>query len=195
MQQQLIPRRSSYEPMHHSERRRFRQHEMNGGRDAVIWFGQCCVLPRARRLLIDGQPVELGGRAFDLLMVLIGAPGTVITKNEIVSRVWPNTIVCEGNLKVQMSALRKVLSEDRDVIKTVHGCGYVFASEVTAALPNRMVLTAPWGPFARSATGRHKPVTSAETWPRWLSRTGSLAEPCSFGSPRYSLIKRSTARE
>jgi hypothetical protein len=94
-----------------------------------------------------------------------------------------------------MSALRKVLSEDRDVIKTVHGCGYVFASEVTAAPPNRMPLTAPWGPFARSATGRHKPATSAETWPRWLSRTGSLAEPCSFGSPRYSLIKRSTARE
>jgi DNA-binding winged helix-turn-helix (wHTH) protein len=181
--------------MHHSDRRRFRQHEMNGRRDAVIWFGQCCVLPRARQLLVDGLPVELGGRAFDLLMVLIRAPGNVVTKNEIVSRVWPNTIVEEGNLKVQMSALRKVLSEDRDVIKTVHGRGYVFASEVTAAPAEPDALTAPWGPFAISAIGRHKPTTSAETWPRWLSRTGSLAKPCRFGSPRFSLIKRSTARE
>jgi DNA-binding winged helix-turn-helix (wHTH) protein len=66
-------------------------------------------------------------------MVLIGAPGTLITKNEIVSRVWPDTVVAAENLKVQMSALRKVLNEDRDVIKTVHGRGYVFAGEVTTA--------------------------------------------------------------
>ena len=185
MQQQLITRRSSYEPMHDSERRRSRQHEMNGGRNTVIWFGQCCVLPRARQLLIDGQPAALGGRAFDLLMVLIEAPGTVVTKNEIVRRVWPNTIVEEGNLKVQISALRKVLSEDRDVIKTVHGRGYVFASEVAAAPAGQMPLTALWGPFARSATGRHKPAMRVETSPRWLSRAGSLAKPCGFRSPRF----------
>jgi FixJ family two-component response regulator/DNA-binding winged helix-turn-helix (wHTH) protein len=91
------------------------------------------VLPRARKLIVDRQPVELGGRAFDLLMVLIRAPGTLVTKNEIVSRVWPDVVVAEGNLKVQMSALRKVLNEDRDVIKTVHGRGYVFTGEVTMA--------------------------------------------------------------
>jgi DNA-binding winged helix-turn-helix (wHTH) protein len=66
-------------------------------------------------------------------MVLIRAPGTLVTKNEIVSRVWPDVVVAEGNLKVQMSALRKVLNEDRDVIKTVHGRGYVFTGEVTMA--------------------------------------------------------------
>jgi len=48
-----------------------------------------CVLPRARQLLIDGQPIELGSRAFDLLMVLMLAPGFLITKKEIMSRVWP----------------------------------------------------------------------------------------------------------
>jgi DNA-binding winged helix-turn-helix (wHTH) protein len=137
-------------------------------------------LPRARQLLVDGQPVEFGGRAFDLLMVLIGAPGTLVTKNEIMSRVWPDTVVEEGNLKVQMAALRKVLREDRDVIKTVHGRGYVFASEVTTAPAEPDALTAPWGPFAGSATGRYKPTTSAETWPRgcrepdaWPSRAAS----------------------
>ena len=60
---------------------------MSASGDAVIRFGRFHVRPRARQLLVDGQPVELGGRAFDLLMVLIAAPGTVVTKNEIVSRV------------------------------------------------------------------------------------------------------------
>jgi FixJ family two-component response regulator/DNA-binding winged helix-turn-helix (wHTH) protein len=101
--------------------------------DAVIRFSRFCVLPHARQLLVDGQPVELGSRAFDLLMALIGAPGILITKREIISRVWPDTVVEESNLKVQMSALRRVLNADRDVIKTVHGRGYVFTSEVTTA--------------------------------------------------------------
>lgn len=45
MRQQLIRRRSSDQPMHHADPRRFKQHEINGGRDAVIWFGQCCAAP------------------------------------------------------------------------------------------------------------------------------------------------------
>src|ERR1700737_4494121 len=107
------------------------RHEVSVSGDAVIRFGGFSVLPRARQLLVDGQPVGLGSRAFDLLMVLIEAPGTLVTKNEIMSRVWPDTVVEESNLKVQMSALRRVLNADRDVIKTVHGRGYVFTSEVT----------------------------------------------------------------
>ena len=101
--------------------------------DKIFRFGRFCVLPRARQLLIDGQPVELGSRAFDLLLVLIGAPGTLIAKDEIISRVWPNRVVEESNLKMQMSALRRILNADRQVIKTVHGRGYVFTSKVTTA--------------------------------------------------------------
>jgi DNA-binding response OmpR family regulator len=47
------------------------------------------------------------------------------------SRVWPDIVVDESNLKVQMAALRKVLKKDRDIIKTVHGRGYVFTREIT----------------------------------------------------------------
>jgi DNA-binding response OmpR family regulator len=113
-----------------------RRHEISVSGDGGVRFGRFCVLPRARQLLVDGQPVELGSRAFDLLMALIGAPGILITKSDIISRVWPDTVVEESNLKVQMSALRRVLNADRDVIKTVHGRGYVFTSDVTTARPD-----------------------------------------------------------
>ena len=101
--------------------------------DKVIRFGRFSVVPQARQLLIDGQPIQLGSRAFDLLMVLIRAPGALITKAEMISRVWPDRVVEESNLKMQMSALRRVLNADRDVIKTIHGRGYVFTSKVTTA--------------------------------------------------------------
>src|SRR6266478_2691701 len=133
MQQLLIPRQFTQQKMVHWDPPSTSRHEISTSGDAGIRFGRFCVLLRARQLLDDGQPVELGSRAFDLLMVLIRAAGAVVTKNEIVSRVWPDTVVAEDNLKVQMSALRKVLNEDRDVIKTVHGRGYVFTGEVTTA--------------------------------------------------------------
>ena len=112
------------------------QQEEGLSRDSVIRFGRLRVLPRARQLLVDGRPVELGSRAFDLLMVLIRAPGVVLTKNEIISRVWPKVVVEQHNLKVQMAALRKVLNQDRDIIKTLHGRGYVFIGEVATASVN-----------------------------------------------------------
>jgi DNA-binding response OmpR family regulator len=133
MQQLVFPRQFAHQPMLQRDRPSTSRREVSIIGDAVIRFGRFCVLPRARQLLVDGHPVELGSRAFDLLMVLIGAPGTLVTKNEIMSRVWPDTVVEESNLKVQMSALRRVLNADRDSIKTVHGRGYVFTSEVTTA--------------------------------------------------------------
>jgi DNA-binding winged helix-turn-helix (wHTH) protein len=157
---------------------------MNESRAAAIWFGQCCVLPRARRLLVDGQPTEVGGRAFDLLMVLISAPGTLVTKNEIMSRVWSDTVVEEANLKVQVAALRKVLSEDRDVIKTVHGRGYVFASEVTAASAEPVPLTARG---AHSLDRRPGDKTyERRSLAAMAVENGTRAEPRSFRSPRFS---------
>src|SRR5260370_41367607 len=109
MQQLLIPRQFAHQPTLRRDPPSISRDEISTSGDAVIRFGRFCVLPRARQLLVDGQPVELGSRAFDLLMVLIRSPGTVATKNEIVSRVWPDTVVAEENLKVQVSALRKVL--------------------------------------------------------------------------------------
>ena len=94
--------------------------------DAALEFGRFRVLLRQRQLLADGVPVELGTRAFDLLLVLLEADGLLVSKEELVSRVWPDIVVSEENLKVQVSALRKALGADRDVIRTEFGRGYRF---------------------------------------------------------------------
>lgn len=94
--------------------------------DATFEFGRFRVLLRQRQLVADGVAVELGTRAFDLLLVLLEADGSLVTKEELISRVWPRIVVSEENLKVQVSALRKALGADRDVIRTEFGRGYRF---------------------------------------------------------------------
>src|SRR4030095_2789700 len=69
----------------------------------TIEFGRFNVVPHRRELLADGRPVELGGRAFDTLLALIDSPGTVLGKNELLSRVWPGQVVEENNLPAQIA--------------------------------------------------------------------------------------------
>jgi len=95
-------------------------------------FGRFQVLPHHREFLAEGVPVPLGSRAFDVLMVLIEAGGELVTKDEILSRVWPGMVVEEHSLQFHISALRKVLGEDRGFIKTISGRGYRFVAPVTA---------------------------------------------------------------
>jgi DNA-binding winged helix-turn-helix (wHTH) protein len=114
--------------------------------EAVIEFGRFRVLLRRRRLLVDGVPVEFGTRAFDLLLVLLGADGALVTKNELLNRVWPDIVVSEENLKVQISALRKALGADRNLIRTEFGRGYRF----TGALGSNAIAQVCRGPVERS---------------------------------------------
>src|ERR1700751_3478825 len=97
---------------------------------AGIAFGRFLLLPHRRELLADGRPGKLGGRAFDVLMPLIEAPGAVITKNALMARVWPDRIVEENNLQWQISALRAAFGAERNLIRTVSGRGYQFAAEI-----------------------------------------------------------------
>jgi DNA-binding winged helix-turn-helix (wHTH) protein len=131
--------------------------------DATLEFGRCSVLLRRRQLLAGGVPVELGTRAFDLLVVLLEADGSLVTKEELLSRVWPGIVVSEENLKVQVSALRKALGVDRDLIRTEFGRGYRFTGVVRSS-------AAP-GPCQRPT--RPRPVV----WPKFgateVSVTGS----------------------
>jgi non-specific serine/threonine protein kinase len=78
--------------------------------------------PAEYRLLVDGQPAALGGRALDLLMALAARPSQLQTKSELLDIVWPGLVVEENNLRVQINALRRLLGED--AIATVPGRGY-----------------------------------------------------------------------
>src|ERR1700759_3835238 len=89
--------------------------------EAAIEFGRFRVLLRRRWRLADGVPVELGTRAFDLLLVLLEADGSLVTKSELLSRVWTGMVVSEESLNVQISALRKALVPEPDFIPTYFG--------------------------------------------------------------------------
>jgi len=99
----------------------------------AVEFGRFRLLPRRRELHADGIAVTLGSRAFDILVVLTEARGALVTKDEILSRVWPDTVVEENNLVVQISRLRKALGEHGDFIRTVSGRGYQFIAEIHSA--------------------------------------------------------------
>jgi DNA-binding winged helix-turn-helix (wHTH) protein len=79
----------------------------------VIAFGAFELYPQLRRLLRDGQPVQLGSRAFEILTVLVENAGTLVSKEDLIARVWPDTSVEEVALRVHLSALRKVLGDGR----------------------------------------------------------------------------------
>src|ERR1700746_530189 len=100
----------------------------------AVEFGRFRLLPHRRELRADGVAVELGSRAFDVLMVLTEARGALVTKDEILSRVWPDTVVEEKNLGVQIAARRKALGEDRDFIRTASGRGYRFVAEISPSV-------------------------------------------------------------
>ncbi|WGD50127.1 winged helix-turn-helix domain-containing protein [Bradyrhizobium sp. CB1650] len=97
---------------------------------ASIAFGRFQVSPHRRELLADGQPIKLGGRAFDVLMALIEAHGEVVGKRALMARVWPDRLVDENNLQSQIAALRAAFGAERDLIRTVSGRGYQFTGEV-----------------------------------------------------------------
>jgi predicted ATPase/DNA-binding winged helix-turn-helix (wHTH) protein len=94
-------------------------------------FGRFDLLPTERRLLVDGHPAALGQRAFDVLLALVDRAGELVSKDELIERVWPTVIVEENNLQAQISALRKVLGPD--AITTIAGHGYRFTARVERA--------------------------------------------------------------
>src|SRR5882757_1633154 len=103
---------------------------LNGSSARALLFGRFRLVLRSRELLADGVPVAIGNRALDVLIALIEACGELVTKDELLTRVWPDTTVEENNLQFQISTLRKALGPDRDFIRTVSGRGYRFVAEL-----------------------------------------------------------------
>ena len=100
---------------------------------AIVLFGPFELNLSERSLTKAGEVIPLGARAFDILAALIDRAGDVISKNELIAKVWPEVIVEEGSLRVHLSALRKALGDgqfNRKYITNVQGRGYSFVAPV-----------------------------------------------------------------
>ncbi|MGF6852407.1 putative ATPase [Paraburkholderia sp. CI3] len=91
---------------------------------SMIDLGRFQIDLEMRTLHQSGTLVPVGSRAFDILAVLVSAAGRLVTKDELLDSVWPKTVVEENNIQVHLSALRKILGEDRNLIVTIPGRGY-----------------------------------------------------------------------
>src|SRR3984885_15102076 len=107
---------------------------MATSRETAIAFGPYVLNPTQRVLWRVTRPVRLGSRAREILICLVERAGSVVSKNELIKRVWPETIVEEGTLRVHIASLRKILGEGRTqarYVENVTGHGYLFVAPVT----------------------------------------------------------------
>lgn len=95
-------------------------------------FGRFELYVRQHILLRDGVPTRIGGRALELLTILVERAGETIEKEELIRRAWPGVFVHENNLKVNIAGVRRVLDSDgtRSMIATIAGRGYRFVAPV-----------------------------------------------------------------
>src|SRR5215470_5332643 len=109
--------------------------------ERVASFGPFRLFP-AQQLLLEGEaPVRIGARALEILNVLVERAGKLVSKKELMARVWPNIIVEEANLKVQVAALRRVLGDGqpgRRYLASVPGQGYRFVAPVELSEPQKL---------------------------------------------------------
>jgi predicted ATPase/DNA-binding winged helix-turn-helix (wHTH) protein len=102
----------------------------------VFAFGPFRLFPSARRLERDGVPIQLGSRAFDILLILVSHSFQIVGKATLLKYAWQNLNVDEGNLRFQVNALRKALGDDGPnptYVATVQGQGYRFVASVSRA--------------------------------------------------------------
>jgi predicted ATPase/DNA-binding winged helix-turn-helix (wHTH) protein len=102
----------------------------------VISFGPFRLLPTEQLLLEGDTPVRIGSRAREVLAALLERPGQIVSKEELLARVWPTTVVEEGNLKVHVAALRRVLGDGiagNRYVTNIPGRGYCFVAPISYA--------------------------------------------------------------
>jgi predicted ATPase/DNA-binding winged helix-turn-helix (wHTH) protein len=124
--------------------------EWSTGGQEVISFGQFQFVPRERRLTKQGEPVKLGGRALDILHVLLENEGEVVGHKEIMARVWQGIFVEEVSLRVHMAALRKALDTGERgprYLTNVPGRGYSFAAKTSRRSLENVASLAPLYPL------------------------------------------------
>jgi predicted ATPase/DNA-binding winged helix-turn-helix (wHTH) protein len=129
-------------------------------RKDVISFGPFRIFATARLLEKDGVPLNLGSRALDLLIALVQRAPEVVSKRDLISRVWPNLVVDEGSLRFHIACLRKVLGDGQSgarYVTNVAGRGYCFVAPV-------------WRPAAKPSLAESLAADRAARLPSRLSR-------------------------
>ena len=129
-----------------------------------IQFADCTLDLAARQLVRGGDDAHLPPKAFELLKLLIENRPRVLSKTELIERVWPGVFVSDASLAKVVSRIRKAIGQrdDSGIIRTVHGCGYSFAAELDDS--------------KKSLT-----LTLAGQWETGNAVAGSLAEIVRFG--------------
>jgi DNA-binding winged helix-turn-helix (wHTH) protein len=151
--------------------------EPAGAVPTEISFGPFRLLPGQFLLLEGDEPVRLGSRALEILIVLLERPGELVSKQELMGRVWPDTFVEPANLTVHISALRRTLRDGRDgnrFIINVPGRGYIFVASVGMSAPeNRTVFLRPriaagssWSPTIAVGDDSHPVRGTSHRMPR-----------------------------
>jgi len=149
--------------------------------DTAYRFGPFHLDVHERRLSRDGKVIPLRLKVFDTLLMLVEHAGRLVTKQELLDRVWPETTVEENNLNHNVSVLRKALGEKatgQQYIETVPRVGYRFAAPVDAAVPSiaaaasiakarqeiRYCTTSDGIRLAYATTGNGPPLVKASNW-------------------------------
>jgi predicted ATPase/DNA-binding winged helix-turn-helix (wHTH) protein len=120
--------------------------------EEVLVFGSFRLISAKRTLFEDGKALRLGSRAFDILVALVERAGQTISKDELIARTWPGTVVEEAALRVHVAALRKALGDARAgkrYIANHAGRGYAFVAPVT----RENALSAPAAPTGTAEAG------------------------------------------
>jgi DNA-binding winged helix-turn-helix (wHTH) protein/pimeloyl-ACP methyl ester carboxylesterase len=154
--------------------------------ERIYTFGDFRLDLREHRLLRDGQPVPLKRKVLDTLIVLLDRSGRLVTKDELMRDIWPDTVVEENNLTQHISALRRALGEQaggQRYVETIPGVGYRFVAPVEHSGPSggrpvpvapaaattlrqeiRFCTTADQVRIAYSAVGSGPPLVKAANW-------------------------------
>lgn len=129
-----------------------------------VAFGPFTFDAGTRQLLRDGRELHLSPKAFDLLLLLLERRPAVVTKAEVLARIWPDTFVEDASLTVLVADIRRLLADDPRApafVRTVHGRGYAFSGAVRDL---------------EAAAGGGRPRERAQCWLTWGEHTRPLAD-------------------
>ena len=130
----------------------------------------------SRELLVNGAAAEVGERAFDIFLLLVQSRGELVSKDEIIQRVWSGVAVGDNTLEVQVSVLRKALGAERGLLKTAYGRGYRVLGAWTSDIPNARHALSDTGPRRTSPSVRSNlPLPTSDLFGRGEETSTVLA--------------------